>query len=69
MIKVGQKVRFRPFQDIKCLGFNGEDSIAEGTVIFINWDHQYFRVRYGKYDLAISFKFDDIGEKVFVVKE
>lgn len=69
MIKIGQKVKFKPLQDIKCLGVNGEDSITEGTVIFVHEEHRYFRVRYGKYDLAISFKFDDIGEKVFVVKE
>lgn len=69
MIKIGQKVKFKPLQDIKCMGVNCEDSIAEGTVISVNWVHHYFRVRYGKYNLTISFKFDDIGEKVFVVKE
>ena len=64
MIKVGQKVRFDPFES---LTGNDIDTIRKrvtGTVVFVNMKHRWFSVAYDKGRSRISFHFADIGKKV-----
>lgn len=65
-IKVGQKVRFDPFQDIT--GFSSEmnrGNTVTGTVVYVNVPHKWFSVKYGDPQQRISFKFCEIGNKVY----
>lgn len=59
MIKVGQKVRIR----------NGNE-IDEGVVKCVHPTHCWFGVEHGtdEYKWLTSFKFDDIGTKIQIVK-
>ena len=59
MIKVGQQVRFDPFNDINNYG----DATTTGTVIFVNPAHEYFTVEYEAADqmFRTSFKFNDLN--------
>ena len=64
MIKVGQQVRFDPFD-----GMTGNDvdkirKKVTGTVVFVNAKYRWFSVAYGKGRFRISFHFADIGKKV-----
>ena len=64
MIKVGQKVRFDPFES---LTGNDIDTIRKkvtGTVVYINAKHRWFSVVYGNGRFHISFHFCEIGKKV-----
>lgn len=67
-IEVGMKVEFRPFQDIKCYGMNADDTLVVGTVVEVHKNHRWFSVVYGKQNMRISFKFQDIGDKVWIVE-
>lgn len=59
MIKVGQKVHIK----------NGDD-FEEGVVKFVHMTHCWFSVEHGteEYKWLTSFKFDEIGKKIRVVK-
>lgn len=69
MISVGQKVRFKPLADVRCHGVTVIDDAVVGTVVMINYEHNWFSVEYGDAKMRTSFKFDDIGDKVHIVKE
>ena len=67
MIKVGQKVRFDPFKELK--GFGAEDNrgnYVTGTVVMVNAPHKWFSVEYGNPNMRTSFNFSDIGSVVKV---
>ena len=67
MIKVGQKVRFDPFKELK--GFGAEDHRGEfvtGTVVMVNEPHKWFSVEYGDPKQRTSFKFSQIGKDVLI---
>lgn len=68
MVKIGQKVRFDPFETIT--GFASGDSkgkLVTGTVVMVNTAHRWFCVEYGDLGLRTSFFFDDIGKAVEVI--
>ena len=68
MIKVGQKVRFDPFDFI--VGYGAEvirGNHVTGTVVMVNEPHKWFSVEYGDPKARISFKFCDIGQRVKIV--
>lgn len=65
MVKVGQKVRFDPFFDIKAYGVADLREYVTGTVVFVHHKNLWFSVIYG--DNRTSFKFDDIGERVTII--
>jgi uncharacterized protein Veg len=63
-IKVGQKVRFDPFQGINCYGAVAIRKKQTGTVVAVYEDHRWFSVEYGdkgETKKRISFNFADIG--------
>lgn len=65
MIKVGQKVRFDPFAEVRgfCSGdFKGD--YVTGTVVMVNEPHKWFSVEYGFPKMRTSFKFCQIGQAV-----
>ena len=67
MIKVGQKVRFDPFEYLT--GFGASDNRGNyviGTVVMVNEQNQWFSVEYENPKMRASFKFCDIGEAVTV---
>lgn len=69
MIKVGQKVRFDPFEAIT--GFGSSDNQGKpvtGTVVMVNEPHKWFSVEYnfGGGKMRYSFKFCDIGQVVWL---
>ena len=62
MIKVGQKVRIQQFWKT--------EEYDEGVVKYVHPLHQWYSVEHGTddYKWRTSFKFDDIGKRVRVVK-
>ena len=67
MITVGDRVKFDPFEEIT--GFASEcikGKLVTGTVVYINHEHKWFSVEYGKPKLRTSFKFWQIGKDVKV---
>lgn len=67
MIKVGQKVKFDPFAEIT--GFSSEMNRGKqivGTVVMVNYPHQWFSVEYGNLKQRTSYKFSQIGTDVNV---
>lgn len=62
MVKLGQKVRFDPFATITAMGIEEIRQLVSGTIVYINWKHKWFSVKYGK--LRTSFQFCDIGKEV-----
>ena len=70
MIKLRQKVRFDPFKGIRSYGVSVGEVEVEGTVVYINFAHRWFEVEYPTADgkVKTSFKFDDIGDLVTIVK-
>lgn len=71
MIKVGQKVKIDPFKDVTFRGCTELRGLIEGVVHYVHPTHRWFNVEYGD-ELGtrlISFKFDDIGRAVKLVKE
>lgn len=64
MIKVGQRVVFDPYKEIK--GFDKEAYSREviGEVVYVNFPHRWFGVVWGNPKLRTSFKFSSIGEEV-----
>lgn len=67
MIKLGQKVRFDPFEYLTGFGISSNrGSHVVGTVVMVNEQNQWFSVEYGDPKVRTSFKFCDIGEAVTV---
>ena len=67
MIRVGQRVKFDPFQ--YATGYGSADfkgGVVVGTIVYVNWEHGWFSVEYGERQRT-SFMFQDIGEDVQVV--
>lgn len=64
MVKLGQKVRFDPFAAITAMGIEEIRQLVSGTIVYINWKHRWFSVKYG--DLMTSFHFFDIGKEVTI---
>ena len=64
MIKVGQKVKFRPFEGLHISGCADINDTVRGVVVFVHPTHRYFTCEYdgGAGLQKISFKFDDIGK-------
>ena len=66
MIFVGQKVRFDPFESMKCSTDKIKETVV-GTVAMVNGKHRWFSVLYGNNQRA-SFKFTEIGHNVHICK-
>lgn len=66
MIKVGQKVQFDPFTEIKGFDVKCLRKTVTGTVVMVNEPHQWFSVEYGNPKMLTSFKFCEIGSVVNV---
>lgn len=67
MIAVDDKVHFDPFATTT--GFSADEyrgGIVTGTVVEVNYGHQWFSVEYGCPAMRTSFKFCDIGKEVIV---
>jgi hypothetical protein len=60
MIKIGQKVRFDPFEDDRAQGIKDCRGDVVGIVRYINEPHQYFMVEYGEPPVRVCFKFADL---------
>ena len=70
MIKVGQKVRFNPFKDLRITGIGGVSGCVTGTVVSVHASHHWFGVEYkdGDHTWRTSFKFEDVGEHFEIVE-
>ena len=70
MIKVGQKVEFNPFEGMRAYGATAIDVDVTGKVIYINEPHNWFEVEYKSLEgkQKTSFKFDEIGKAVRLIK-
>lgn len=70
MIKVGQKVRFNPFKDIRTYGLSNANENVEGVVHFVHPTHCWFNVEYdgGAGKQLLGFRFDDIDKAVKLIK-
>ena len=66
MVKVGQRVRFNPFYEIKGIGINNCDTV-DGTVVAIYERNKWFSVEWGEHKLRTSFQFCDIGRDVKII--
>lgn len=69
MVSVGMKVQFDPFEYVHSSGsVDYRGSKVVGTVVMVNYEHQWFSVEYGKDPIMkTSFKFCDIGQVVTVL--
>lgn len=68
-IKVGQQVYFDPFNEIT--GFSSEMNRGKqivGSVVMVNYPHQWFSVEYGKPKMRTSFKFSQLGAEVNILR-
>ena len=63
-IRIGQKVRFDPFETILAFGIEDFRKEVVGTIVEIYWEHKWFSVEYGDPKQRISFNFADIGKMV-----
>ena len=70
MIKVGQKVRFDPFEGVNMTGMLDLHRKVIGTVKYINEPHNWFSVEYdsGAGPQRISFNFMDVDRIVHICK-
>ena len=66
-IRIGQKVRFDPFETVFGFGVDDLRNEVEGTVAEIYWEHKWFSVEYGEPKQRTSFNFADIGKSVILV--
>ena len=66
MIKVGQKVQFDPFRELKGFDVGCLRKTVTGTVVMVNEPHRWFSVEYGNPKMLTSFKFCEIGSVVKV---
>ena len=74
MIKLGQKVRFNPYEDMRGYGVGLIRGDLTGTVILVHPSHRYFIAEYGDGEAKFktSFKFNDVygqQKSVYIVKE
>ena len=66
-VQIGQRVKFRPFENIPTMGERLlgitllSELVVEGTVVSINEPHRWFSVEWGNPRLRTSFHFADIG--------
>ena len=65
-IKIGQKVRFDPFETSFGFGIDDLRQQTEGTVVEIYWEHKWFSVEFGEPKQRTSFNFADIGKTVML---
>ena len=64
-VQVGQWVYFDPNKGIRIYGFPELHRIVVGKVVYINEEHRWFSVEYGKdTSQRISFNFNDFGMNV-----
>lgn len=71
MIKSGQKVRIDPFKDMRTYGMSMTTGLVDGVVKYVHPTHCWFNVEYGDSEgkRLISYKFDEIGKSVRLVKD
>ena len=67
-MRVGQKVRFDPFEGARFADISAVRGEVTGTIVAIYPKHKWFSVEYGCPKLRTSFKFADIGEDVKVIE-
>ena len=67
-LKKGQKVECIPNKKARMFGFEDENRLVTGTVVYINHPHAWFLVEYEESGnkLRVGFKFWDIGHSVRV---
>ena len=70
MIGEGMKVRFVPY-DLESEKLTDEDRLEAtriAKVVYINWEHRYFTTEWSANGAKRreSFKFSEIGKKVFI---
>ena len=68
IIKLGQKVKFNPFEGTKVMG-SMDDTEVIGEVTHINEEKQWFQITYGKHKLRRCYKFSDIGTEVQIIED
>lgn len=66
MIRVGQKVRFDPFETSSGFGIDDCRGEVAGTVAAVYPKHKWFSVEYGNPKQRTSFKFCEVGKSVTV---
>ncbi len=66
-VRIGQTVRFDPFETSFGFGVDACRGEVEGTVVQIFEDHKWFSVVYGDPKQRTSFNFADIGKSVMIV--
>lgn len=66
-VRVGQKVQFDPWDDIKGIGIKDVCSTVTGKIVAVYPAHKWFSVVYGNHRLRTSFKFSDIGNEVVIL--
>lgn len=67
-IKLGQKVKFNPFEGTKVVGSMDNTEVI-GEVTLINEENQWFQITYGKHNLRRCYKFADIGTDVQIIED
>lgn len=69
MVKLGQKVQFKPLDGIRFPDCSETRDPVIGKVIYINEPHRWFSVEYNgdATPLRTSFNFGDIGTKVHLL--
>lgn len=65
-IRIGQNVRFDPFETTLGFGIDDLRKETEGTVVEIYWEHKWFSVEFGEPKQRTSFNFADIGKTVML---
>ena len=65
-MRIGQKVRFDPFEGIKFSDVTSLRKEVTGTIVAINEKHKWFSVEYGN-KMRTSFKFSDVGSVVTLI--
>lgn len=65
-MRIGQKVRFDPFEYAKCSDVSAVRGKVTGKIVAIYPKHNWFSVEYGNKQ-RISFKFSDVGSVVTLI--
>jgi hypothetical protein len=70
MIKVGQKVSFKPFKGQRSIEGYVSELDVEGVVHYVHPTNHWFNIEYGGDEgrRLIAFKFDDIGKLVRILE-
>ena len=63
-IAPGRKVQFDPFKDAFGYGIEDCRGLVTGTIVKVYPEHHWFSVVIDDSKQRISFKFDDVGERV-----